>query len=179
MRNSKKRLADIRGNIAEKIVYKIIQRRFPDSSYNHILIKRTKSSDIITDIDVLLCSRTRGIVFQVKSKRLTELSRKGHLASIEEDYKKAVTEAYQQGIKCIECLNHASDYYSLKKAKLAFTEGLQKLPVCITLDSFPGISSLNFINQPEDCSLPLIAMSIYDLDALFYLFQPETIIEYH
>lgn len=52
------------------------------------------------------------------------------------------------------------------------------LPVCITLDSFPGISSLNFINQPEDCSLPLIAMSIYDLDALFYLFQPETIIEY-
>lgn len=173
-----KRLADIRGNIAEKIVHKIIQRRFPNSSYHHILIKRTKSSDIITDIDVLLCSKTRGIVFQVKSKRLTELSKRGDFSSIEKDYKMAVTEAYNQGVKCIECLKHASEYYSLKKAKLDFTESLQMVPICVTLDSFPGISSLNFINQPKEYSLPLIAMTIYDLDTIFYLFQPETIIDY-
>lgn len=90
----------------------------------------------------------------------------------------AVTEAYNQGVKCIECLKHASEYYSLKKAKLDFTESLQMVPICVTLDSFPGISSLNFINQPKEYSLPLIAMTIYDLDTIFYLFQPETIIDY-
>ena len=117
-------------------------------------------------------------MFQVKSKRLTELSKKGDLPSIEEDYKKAVTEAYYQGVKCIECLNHASEYFSLKKAGLSFTENLQMVPICVTLDSFPGISTLNFINQPKESSLPLIAMTIYDLDTIFYLFQPETIIDY-
>ena len=64
----------------------------------------------------MLCNNEMGIVFQVKSKRLTELSKRGCVTSIKEDYQKAVTEAFNQGLKCIECLNHASEYYSLRKA---------------------------------------------------------------
>lgn len=173
-----KKLADLRGRTAENIVYKIIQRRFPKSSYNHILIKRGKSSDIITDIDAMLCDDDMGVVFQVKSKRLTELSKQGCLTSIKEDYKKAVIEAFNQGLKCIECLNHASEYYSLRKANMTFAENLNLLNVCITLDSFPCMSSLNYLNQPKDSRVPVIAMSVYELDIIFYLFQADSIMDY-
>lgn len=173
-----KKLADLRGRTAEDIVYKIIKRRFHISSYNHILIKRSKSSDPITDIDAMLCNNEMGIVFQVKSKRLTELSKRGCVTSIKEDYQKAVTEAFNQGLKCIECLNHASEYYSLRKADMTFAENLKLLNVCITLDSFPGMSSLNYLNQPKDSKVPVIAMSVYELDIIFYLFQSDSIMDY-
>lgn len=174
----KKKLGSLRGDIAEKIVYNIVKRRFLDTSYHHIVIKKSKSANAITDIDVMLHHKEFGIVFQVKSKRLTELSKKGDLHSIEEDCNKAILEAFAQGSKCIECLNHASNYYSLKKSDLSFCEKIKFINVCITLDAFPGISSLSYLKNPKNDKIPLIAMSIYDLDMIFYLFQADTIIEY-
>lgn len=174
----KKRLGSIRGNIAEKIVYNIIKRRFPDTSYHHIEIKKSKSANNITDIDVMLYHKEFGIVFQVKSKRLTELSKKGDLPSIEEDFNKAVMEAFDQGSKCIKCLKNASDFYSLKKNDQSFCENIKFINVCITLDVFPGITSLSCLRNLINEGIPLIAMSIYDLDTIFFLFKTETVIEY-
>lgn len=174
----KKKLGSLRGDIAEKIVYNIVKRRFLDTSYHHIVIKKSKSGNAITDIDVMLYHKEFGIVFQVKSKRLTELSKKGDLPSIEEDCNKAILEAFAQGSKCIDCLNKASDYYSLKKNDLSFCEKIKFINICITLDTFPGITSLSYLRNPINDEIPLIAMSIYDLDTIFYLFQADTIIEY-
>ena len=174
----KKTLGSLRGDIAEKIVYNIVKRRFLDTSYHHIIIKKSKSANAITDIDVMLYHKEFGIVFQVKSKRLTELSKKGDLLSIEEDCNKAILEAFAQGTKCIDCLSQASNYYSLKKNSLSFCENIKFINVCITLDTFPGISSLSYLKNPINGKIPLIAMSIYDLDTIFYLFQADTIIEY-
>lgn len=174
----KKKLGSFRGDIAEKIVYNIVKRRFLDTSYHHIVIKKSKSANAITDIDVMLYYKEFGIVFQVKSKRLTELSKKGDLPSIEEDCNKAIMEAFAQGFKCIECLNKASDYYSLEKNDLSFCENIKFINVCITLDTFPGITSLSYLRNPNTDNIPLIAMSIYDLDTIFYLFQTDRIIEY-
>lgn len=173
-----KRLGTIRGDIAENIVYGIISRRFKDA-HRHIDIRLTKSSNQITDIDAMFTHNDTGIVFQVKSKRLTELSHQGNLESIEEDCKKALVDAFEQGKTCIACLKEASQYYTLKK-RFGYAERVTWYNICITLDAFPGITSLGFIIQTtqRDTEIPVIAMSIYDLDIIFYLFQPSTLVDY-
>ena len=52
-----KNLGTIRGDIAEKLVLEIIQRRFQKNVFAHIPITKTKSSNMITDIDVFFCFR--------------------------------------------------------------------------------------------------------------------------
>lgn len=177
-RNLGNRLGTIRGDIAENIVFDIIARRFNDA-YRHVDIKLTKSSNRITDIDAMFTYKDIGVVFQVKSKRLTELSHQGDLASIEEDCKKALVDAFEQSKTCIACLKEASKYYSLKK-RFDYAERLTWYNICVTLDAFPGITSLGYIMQTtqNDAEIPVVAMSIYDLDTIFYLFQPSTIVDY-
>lgn len=100
--------------MAENIVFDILARRFRNTSYRHVEIRRTKSSNQITDIDVMFVFQDIGVVFQVKSKRLTDLSYKGNLETIEEDCKKAIVDAFEQGKTSIACLKEASSYYTLK-----------------------------------------------------------------
>lgn len=173
-----KRLGTIRGEIAENIVFDIVARRFKDA-YRHIDIRLTKSSNQITDIDVMFTYKDTGVVFQVKSKRLTELSHQGNLDSIEEDCKKALVDAFEQGKTCIACLKEACQYYTLKK-RFDYAEKLTWYNICVTLDAFPGITSLGHIIQTvqNDAEIPVVAMSVYDLDTIFYLFQPSTLVDY-
>lgn len=173
-----KNLGTIRGNIAEKLVLEIIQRRFQKNVFAHIPITKTKSSNMITDIDVFFSYKDTGVVFQVKSKRLTELSKQGDAESIENDTEMAIIEAHEQGLKCIECMQNANEYYSLRKHGLGYVSSLSLYNVCITLDTFPGISTLSYIKSYSQQSSPIIAMSLYDLDTIIYLFQPEQIVDY-
>lgn len=172
-----KKLGSIRGDIAEKLVLEIVQRRFLKNVYAHIPITKTKSSNMITDIDVFFSYKNAGIVFQVKSKRLTELSKQGDAASIENDTEKAIIDAHEQGLKCVECMLNSTEYYSLRKHGLDYVKSLTLYNVCITLDAFPGISTLSYLKTYQQIS-PIIAMSLYDLDSIFYLFQPEQIVDY-
>lgn len=59
-----KKLGSIRGDIAEKLVLEIVQRRFLKNVYAHIPITKTKSSNMITDIDVFFSYKNAGIVFK-------------------------------------------------------------------------------------------------------------------
>ena len=173
-----KNLGSIRGDIAENLVLEIVQRRFQKNIFAHIPITKTKSSNMVTDIDVFFSYKDTGIVFQVKSKRLTELSKQGDVASVENDTEKAIVEAHKQGLKCIECVLNSTEYYSLRKNGLDYVKSLTLYNVCITLDAFPGISSLSFLKSYSQQASPIIAMSLYDLDIIFYLFQPEQIVDY-
>lgn len=173
-----KKLGTIRGEMAENIVFDILARRFRNTSYRHVEIRRTKSSNQITDIDVMFVFQDIGVVFQVKSKRLTDLSYKGNLETIEEDCKKAIVDAFEQGKTSIACLKEASSYYTLKHFSDA--ERLTWYNICITLDAFPGIVTLGYLKQvvQDNKDIPIVAMSIYDLDIIFYLFQSERLVDY-
>lgn len=173
--------SQIRGDVSEQIVSEIIQRRFSDNCLKHVEIKKyktSKKSGPVTDIDVFFSYKDVGVVFQVKSKNLTGLSFKGDIHKIEDDTNKAFMEAYEQGKKCITCLKEASQYYTLNKAGLSYCENLELYNICVTLDAFPSISVLSFLRSQGNSGIPLIAMSIYDLDTILYLFQPSVIIDY-
>ena len=52
------------------------------------------------------------------------------------------------------------------------------LPTFSDYLTFPGISTLSYLKSYSEQNLPIIAMSLYDLDIIFYLFQQKHIVEY-
>ena len=168
----------IKGQINEDIVLKILKRRF-ENCFKSLDILRYKKKGKVSDIDDFFSFENFGCVFQVKSKCLTNLSHQGNLEKIREDTKMAIIDAYNQGIACIDCLKDPSKYYSLVNSGLQYTEKLELIYISITRNAFPGISTLCSINNVNNShEMPIIAMSIYDLDTIFYLFQPSDIVEY-
>ncbi len=58
----------------------------------------------VGEIDVLVLFGDRAIVVQAKSKRLTIESRRGNDGQIRDDFKKAIQDSYDQGLKCAKAL---------------------------------------------------------------------------
>lgn len=174
-------IGKIRGDNAENIVYDIIKKKFStDNISQNISIRKTKSSNIITDIDLLIEYKDFYIVFQVKSKRLTELSKQGNWDSIEKDFNEAAVNAYNQGCKCINCLKESHQYYSLNKRGINATRESTYFNICVTLDQYPTISSMALYKSynVETNNIPFIAMSIYDLELIFSILSTNEIIDY-
>lgn len=180
-RFSDSKIGDIRGSIAEKIVYNIIRKKFSDGQiFKNIIIKKTKSSNVITDIDILVIFQNICFIFQVKSKRLTELSKCGDWDTINRDFDAAVINAYNQGCKCVTCLKESQKYYSLSKVNIGINDKTTFFNICVTLDQYPTISSMCFFKSFEigNSDIPLLAMSIYDLELIFDFLSVDEIIEY-
>lgn len=174
-------LGSVRGKLAENIVSNIINKKFSNNSiYKNIIIKKTKSANSITDIDILLIHEKTSIVFQIKSKRLTELSKQGDWDSINNDFNDAVANAYRQGILSINSLKDYKNFYSLRNKGFNFDDNTKFFNICITLDQYPTISSISLFksSEIEVSDMPLLAMSIYDLDIIFNLMSKEEIIDY-
>ena len=174
-------LGSVRGTLAENIVSNIIHKKFSSNSiYKNLLIKKTKSTNPITDIDILLIHKKVAIIFQIKSKRLTELSKKGDWDSINNDFNDAIANAYRQGILSINSLKDYKNFYSLKNKGFNIDENTKFFNICITLDQYPTISSISLFksSEIEVKDIPLLAMSIYDLDIIFSLMSEEEIIDY-
>jgi hypothetical protein len=63
------------------------------------------SKTIAGEIDVLVSFANRAIIVQAKSKKLTFAARKGNDNSIKDDFKKAIQNAYDQGLSCANLIN--------------------------------------------------------------------------
>ncbi len=176
----KEYIGDLRGKTAERIVYSILKQKYEGCDI-HLgqLIKKTKSANILTDIDILLVYKESAVVFQIKSKRLTYMSKQGDYDAINKDFTEAIADAYGQGVICINCLENYTGYYSLKKIQ-AMSNVSSIYNICITLDQYPTISSISYIKSAEieQNQIPLVAMSIYDLDAISLLFSLNDFFDY-
>lgn len=169
-KNYEKKALKNRGIIAEEIVYSLISKKFPDANiYKNVLVKETKQKTI-TDLDILLQKDDRLIIFQVKSKKLAELSKQGNITKYEKDFDQAISQAYEQAIR---------PYYHLynQKCKLINngTNLLIERPnkihsICIVLDSFPSLNThiRLFYDTKKDAP---IALSIFDLETMLTFFN--------
>lgn len=172
-------LGQLRGKLSENIVSDILAKRISTSKiYRDVIIRKTKSANTLTDIDFMITLDDSVIVFQVKSKKLSELSKRGDANTIISDSEKGLFVAYEQGKKCIECLKKQDEYYSLRK--LPRIKATNYYNICITTEQYPTISSIECIKSLElvDEEISLICMSVYDLDILFLLFNENEILEY-
>lgn len=174
-------IGNLRGKAAENIIFSILKNKYGDNCdvRQEILIKKTKSANVLTDIDILHIYKENAIVFQIKSKRLTQMSKQGNYDSINKDFTEAIADAYEQGCKCINSLAQYSEFYTLKKIQgLAHVTNLHN--ICITLDQYPTISSITYLKSAEieQDNIPLIAMSTYDLATIVYLFSQKELFDY-
>lgn len=171
-----------RGEIAEKITLNIIEKVFGKSnSLKNIIIKKTKST-MVTDIDILAFLNEKAIIFQVKSKKLTALSKKGNLDSIQNDFKKAVKDAYEQGLKASKCLRNPNDFiFELKdNPDYHFDLIIQKCyVVTIVLDDYPSIAHQTHILLGKEYEEFPVALNVFDLEVVAkYLNTAEKFIDY-
>ena len=94
------------------------------------------------EIDVLVIYSNRAIILQAKSKKLTISARKGNDNSLQNDFKKAIQDAYNQGYSCAELLEN-STYKLLDSAKneLSIKRKYKEIYIfCIVSDHYPALS---------------------------------------
>lgn len=171
-----------RGEIAEEITYKIIEKIFGvENTLKNVIIKKSKST-IVTDIDILAVRNYKAIIFQVKSKKLTALSKNGNIDSIQSDFKKAVKDAYEQGLLAAKCLKSSSDYQFLLKSEpnFKFDFDIKKsFVVTVLLDDYPAITHQTHILLGKDYQEFPVALNIFDMEIVAkYMNSPEKFIDY-
>ncbi|WP_288790394.1 hypothetical protein [uncultured Elizabethkingia sp.] len=161
-----KKALNNRGKVAEKIVFDLLNEKFENNNvYKNILVKKNKEITI-TDLDILLQKEDKLVIFQVKSKKLTQLSKEGDIAKYDKDFNQAISQAYDQAKK---------PYYHLynQKSKLFKSDGTEVkierpnviYSICIVLDSFPSLNSHIRLFYTISKDAP-IALSIFDLDTM-------------
>ena len=156
-----------RGQATEEIAARLLERVFEDGVYRNVLVK--DGNRTVTDIDVLAVAGSRALVAQAKSKRLTEVARRGDEARLVKDFRQAVQCAYDQGMKSRRAL--LSSGYRLEDRHGQTIELSDHIVdayvVCLTLEPFraathmlPGLLD----KQPED-PYPL-SVSVFDLEVM-------------
>jgi len=182
-----------RGKVGEELFYNILVEIFSkDNTFKSVKIKSSKSKSI-TDIDVLCILGNKALIVQIKSKKLTLLSKQGSISQLEKDFKEAIQEAYDQGLKCRKSiLEHNNTFYDEYDNEIILNEAIDECYiVCGTTEIFNAISFqlkhflVKDINSPYPLSfsifdLELIAHYLKDpYDFLFYIKQRIVLMEYY
>jgi hypothetical protein len=168
-----------RGKCAESIVFNLLKNKFGACVLKNVLVKPNKTKTI-TDLDVCILNEGTLIIFQIKSKKLTQLAKQGDVKQIKIDFKNAVTDAYEQALKAIKpILDNTCNLYDQENKVIADTTAITEIfTVCILLDDYPPLTSHTIIFNEKKEITP-IAISIFDLEVcLEYLPKLESFIDY-
>jgi hypothetical protein len=164
-----------RGQFAETETASLLAKAFGASNvYIDVQIRESKAKTL-TDIDVLAVVGNKAVVCQVKSKRLTELSKLGDETRLVNDFKLAVQEAYDQALLSRRSLLKREGRLFSAGKQISLDERIDDAYIlCITVDNYPAVMhQLDvYLAKKADAPFP-IAVSIFDLDILaFYLPDP-------
>lgn len=94
------------------------------------------------EADVLVIYGDRAIVVQAKSKRLTIEARKGNDLQLKTDFRKAIQDAYDQGLKCAHALQRDRYRFVLPSGEeVSFkNRPTTVFPICVVSDHFPALA---------------------------------------
>jgi hypothetical protein len=141
-----------------------------------------KKGQIKTDADVLVTFGNKALVLQVKSKKLTALSRSGDEGQLRKDFQAAIQEAYEQGLVCKKAiLDKESRLIDADGNTIPLNERINGVYlICVTSDPYPAVEHQlrSFLQKPTDEPYP-VAISVFDLDLItFYLNEPFDLLYY-
>ncbi|MDR0942488.1 MAG: NERD domain-containing protein [Holosporales bacterium] len=133
-----------------------------------------RGKDIVGEIDALVVFADRAIVVQAKAKKLRIESRKGNDQCFKEDFKKAVQDAYDQGLKCAQALERES--YKLKDSndgELNVNRKFKEIYICCLLaEAYPALilqvsEFLKYEKYKEgDKILSPLVLTVFALDTI-------------
>ena len=164
-----------RGEATERIALEMLGRVF-NARNIHRGVKVLNGNIVRCEIDVLAFAGNKALIVQSKSKRLTELSRRGDSQQIRRDFQLAVQDAYDQGVMCRSTLTEIGTSLEDSSGRVIdLPETIEDAYIlCLTGDYYPAVifQTTQFLQKEESDPFPL-AMSILDLDVLtFYLKDP-------
>lgn len=172
-----------RGSVAENKVFKLFSNVFgPANTLKSVKIKKNLATTE-SDIDVIGIYKETAIIAQIKSKKLTAMSKKGDIAKIKDDYKKAFEDAYSQGVVCENCIREYEDYDFITDDNIKVNDKISKIKktyiICVVIDTYPALSHLTQVLLYENPNVNTICVTTLDLDVICrYLNTPQKIITY-
>ncbi|MFO9067149.1 SEC-C metal-binding domain-containing protein [Legionella pneumophila serogroup 1] len=159
-----------RGEYVESFTYERLKLVFGQNRvFKNVLIKDGKK--IINEIDVLVMFADRAIVLQAKSKKLTLASRKGNDLCLRDDFKKAIEDAYRQGLNCCNSLiQNNYKMYSENGKLLTLPTKIRTFHIfCVISENYPALSyqSEQFLKyETTDKIMAPFIMDVFFLDIL-------------
>ncbi len=137
----KDRSAKNRGEASEEISFKLLSKIFGNKAFRRVLVKSSKASTD-TDIDVLCILGSKALCVQIKSQKLTELSRKGDDKALRNDFQRAVQDAYEQAkIVRQKILDRSSKFFNEQGTEIHLSEGIDEVfMLVVTTENYPSLA---------------------------------------
>lgn len=165
-----------RGKVGEEIAYKFLSQVFgKNGAFKSVKITTQKGKDD-TDIDVLCVLGSKALCIQVKSKKLTELSRTGDDDQLQKDFQGAVQDAYKQGlISRQKILERNAKFFDENRKEIHLTEEIDEVYIMgLTTENYPSLTHQSHVmlDKKDDDPFPIFS-TIFDLELLaHYLNDP-------
>lgn len=178
----KNELAKNRGTTSENISYDFLSNVFgKERTFKSVKIITKKGTDD-TDIDVLCILGSKALCVQVKSKKLTEFSKKGDFSQLQKDFKGAVQDAYEQGIVSrSKILARESKFYDENGSLIVLSEGIDEVYIMgVTSENFPSLThqAHTLLEKKANDPYPLF-LTVFDLELVtHYLNNPYDLLYY-
>ena len=172
-----------RGAFLETKILERLRRVFGEENvFENIEIFRGKKA--VGEIDVLVAYADRLIIVQAKSKTLTLKAQQGSLSHIEDDFKKAIQNAYDQAFSCAsEILNGGVKLQQQDGNILKLPDKITEIfPICAIADHYPSLyfQARQFLKTKTNKKInPPYIMDVFLLDVISeFLTHPIRMLDY-
>ncbi len=175
-------LSQNRGTTGEEITYDFLSQVFgKERTYGSVKIS-TKKGHHDTDIDVLCILGSKALCVQVKSKKLTQLSRRGDDEQLQKDFQGAVQDAYEQGlVSRHKILERNAKFLDKDGNAIDLSEGIDEVYIVgITTEHYPSLTHQSHVmlDKKDDDPFPIF-FTIFDLELIVhYLCDPYDFLYY-
>lgn len=175
-------LSKNRGETGEEVAYEFLSQVFGENrTFKSVKITTQKGKDD-TDVDVLCILGSKALCVQVKSKKLTELSRTGNDEQLQTDFQGAVQDAYNQGlVSRKKILDRSAKFFNKDGKEITLSEGIDEVYVMgITTENYPSLTHQSHVmlDKKDDEPFPIFS-TIFDLELLaHYLNDPYDFLYY-
>ncbi|MDF7774261.1 SEC-C metal-binding domain-containing protein [Sphingomonas sp. AOB5] len=158
-----------RGDFTESFVADRLAAVFGEANV-HRGVNVIRKGARVSEIDVLVLFANRAIVVQCKSKKLTLEARRGNDLQLQDDFKKAVQDAYDQAHLCATSLSDPTlRFVGSGDVAIDISELREIYPVCVVSDHYPalGAQARQFLRFQTDAIIqaPLIG-DVFLIDVL-------------
>ncbi len=171
-----------RGRVGEEITYEFLSKVFGENKiFKSVKISSKKGKDD-TDIDILCILGSKALCVQVKSKKLTTLSRTGNDEQLQKDFQGAVQDAYEQGlVSRSKILEKNAKFIDENGNEIKLSEEIDEVYIMgVTTENYPSLTHQAHImlDKKNDNPFPIV-LTIFDLDLLtYYLNDPYDFLYY-
>ena len=171
-----------RGRVGEEITYAFLLKVFGENNTFKSVKIATKKGKDDTDVDVLCILGSKALCVQVKSKKLTTLSRTGNDEQLQKDFQEAVQDAYEQGlVSRSKILEKNAKFIDENRNEIKLSEEIDEVYIMgVTTENYPSLTHQAHVmlGKKDNNPFPII-LTIFDLDLLsYYLNDPYDFLYY-